>query len=247
MPVVKIGIMRVRMDHGFMSVRVGMRFAVGIVGPMGVLMMLIVGVPMIVFARLMGMVMRMVFGEVKPDAAAHQPGSKEEAWTCRFAQKNHGHCPTYEGSERKVGTGPSGTQFTKRNDEQSEAHPVSHESHQPSGQQDPGRGHLRTYDQSERRIHGTGAPSFDKRDLDRIGCRDLSRQIVVQGPAKAGARDGSGTPRRPDHRSALPGEGQGSRGNKCHPPCNAGVEVFSECEPRQQSGEDAFQVEQQRS
>jgi hypothetical protein len=158
------------MDHRFMSVRVGVRFAVGNVGPMGVLMMLVVDVPMIVFERLMGMVMRMVFGEVKPDAAAHEPGSKEEPWTCRFSQKDHGHCPTYEGSERKVSTGPSGTQFTKCNNEQSEAHPVSHESHQSSGQQDPGRGHLRAYDQSERSIHGTGAPSFDKRDLDRIGC-----------------------------------------------------------------------------
>lgn len=238
--------MRVRMDHVFMSVRVGVRFAVGIVRPMGVLMMLVVSVPMIVFERLMGMVMRMVFGEVKPDAAAHQPGSKEETWTCRFAQKNHGHCPTYERSERKVGTGPGGTQFTKRNDEESEAHPVSHESHQPSGQQDPGRGHLRAYDQSERSIHGAGTPSFNKCDLNRIRSRDLSRQIVVQGPTQAGAGDGSGTPRRPDQGPALPGQGQGSYGDKRHPPCNAGVEVFSEYEPRQESGKDAFQVEQQR-
>ncbi len=162
--------MRVRMDHGFMSVDVGVRFDVGNVWPMGVLMMFVVGVPMIVFERLMGMVMRMVFGEVKPDAAAHQPGSEDETRTCRFAQKYHGHCPTYEGSERKIRTGPSGTQFTKRNDEESEAHPVSHESHQPSGHHDPGRGHLRTCDQSEHGIHGAGTPSFDKCDLDRIGC-----------------------------------------------------------------------------
>lgn len=63
--------MRVRMDHRLMSVQVGVRFAVGIARPMGVLVMLVVGVPMSVFVRLMGKVMFMVLGEVKPYATAH--------------------------------------------------------------------------------------------------------------------------------------------------------------------------------
>lgn len=54
-----------------MSVKVGMWFAVRIVRPMEVRMMLVVGVPMSVIERLVDMLMHMVFAEMKPDSAAH--------------------------------------------------------------------------------------------------------------------------------------------------------------------------------
>ena len=64
MPMVEVGIMRMRMDQTRVLVAMGMRFARRIVGRMGVLMMLVVVMEMFVFHRLVDVLVFVSLGDV---------------------------------------------------------------------------------------------------------------------------------------------------------------------------------------
>lgn len=78
MPVVDVGVMRVRVHQRFMRMRVGVRRGTPPVERMGVLVMRIVAMPVAVLQRLVAMGMFMPLPDMQPDAQPHQHGGQPE-------------------------------------------------------------------------------------------------------------------------------------------------------------------------
>lgn len=67
-----IRVVRVRVLHPLMTMRVGVRLARGVVRPVGMLMVFIMDVPVLVLHRLMDMHMLVPLGQVEDQSRGHQ-------------------------------------------------------------------------------------------------------------------------------------------------------------------------------
>ena len=78
-PVMDVGVVRMRVDKFPVAVPVGVRFAGRIIRAVDMLMMHVVMMKVLVLHQFMAMLMLVAFGQVEPDAKAHQNGGNEEA------------------------------------------------------------------------------------------------------------------------------------------------------------------------
>ena len=74
-----VRVMRMRVNEFFVAMSVRVRLAGRVVRVVGVLMVLVMGVQMLMFHRLMLMDVLVAFGQVQPDAEYHQDGGDTEA------------------------------------------------------------------------------------------------------------------------------------------------------------------------
>ena len=88
--VVQVRKVRMAVHHRGMPVRVDMRFASWVIGPMRVPMVLVMYMGMFVHRRLVFMLMLVVFDQMQPKADAHQHGGGNEASGEGFAEQRQG-------------------------------------------------------------------------------------------------------------------------------------------------------------
>jgi hypothetical protein len=101
-------------------------------------------------------------------------------------------------------------------------------------------------DQGDRDVHRPGDQPFDHGDLHRIAGRNLSREIVVDGPGQAGRRDQNRTPAEAQCNLPRPGQDDSAGDDGGGAEEKAAIDIFLEDDPRHGERERAFQVQQQR-
>ena len=104
-PVMNVGVMRVRMKQGLVPVRVAVRLASRVVRTVGVLVMFIVGVEVVMLHRFVLMLVFMAFGQVQPHPQSHQDGGETEADGQPVAQNQNRDDRAHEGSDGEVCAG----------------------------------------------------------------------------------------------------------------------------------------------
>src|SRR5439155_18009616 len=97
-----------------------------------------------------------------------------------------------------------------------------------------------------RQIHGAGGAALDRRDERRISAGDPAGQVVVHRPGETGRSDEQRTRLECEAAPGLPREHDTAGGDESHAERNSPVDVLAEQPPREQRGQDAFQVQQQR-
>src|SRR5215813_10832686 len=102
---VRIWYMFVAVLHGCMIVRVRMRLAYRIAGPMNVLMMFVVAVGVLVRQGRMEVAVLVLLGHVQPNADGHQASSGKQLECQRLTQRHHSHGGAEEGCSREIGAG----------------------------------------------------------------------------------------------------------------------------------------------
>lgn len=236
------------MDVGYRLVPmpVAVRLTRRIAWAMGVLVMFVVDVTMIVLQQLMLVRVFMPLSQVQPNAGGHEPGGDPKARGQAVAKKQNGTERTDEGRNREVGTRACGAEVAQREYEQREAKAVAKETDRADGEQGCCRGQLCSQTQRQGGIHAAGAQSFKHRNLHRIAGRNLPSEVVVDSPGSACARDGERTPRCANLGPTFPRETQAARRNERHSQGDTAVEILAEHKPREQRGEHALQVQQQR-
>ena len=112
-PMMQIGIVRMRMHERYMAMRVGVRL-----GPVPQIvrmpMVLVMDMRMAVFLRCMSMQVFVAFREMQPDAHRHQNTGSDETPRHRLSRQQQRQRRSAEGSDRKVGGRPRGTKMPER-------------------------------------------------------------------------------------------------------------------------------------
>ena len=92
-PVVNVRIMGVAVRQRLMRVRMRVRLAGRVVGPVSVPVVHVVDVGMGVLQRLVGVPMGVALGEMEPEPEAHQCPGRQKAERHRFAPEERGPAP----------------------------------------------------------------------------------------------------------------------------------------------------------
>ena len=124
-PMVDVGVVRVRMNHWLVPVRVAVRLVRRFGGVVDVLVMFVVGMKMVVLHRLMAMLVLVPFRQVKPHTSTHENGGDAEA-DCEFVvQKQKRDDCADEWRDGKVCAGSGCPNVTEREHEQRQTHAVA--------------------------------------------------------------------------------------------------------------------------
>lgn len=94
-------------------------------------------------------------------------------------------------------------------------------------------------------VDAPGDKAFEHGDLHRVAGGDFLREVVVDRPARTGARYEKRTGEPAPRHAPLPREDDASRDDREHPERDAAVHVLPEHEPRKERGEYSFEVEQE--
>jgi hypothetical protein len=151
---------------------------------------LVVHVQMGVLHRLVPVLVLVVLSEVQPHAEAHQHAGRQQLDRHRLLQKRQRRNRAQERRRREIRAGASGPEMPKGINEQDEADAVSHKAHHTCHQGRRDAGHLPASKKPESEVHGAGDQALQLDDLQRVGERNLAREIVVKPPRDAGADDG---------------------------------------------------------
>lgn len=116
-PMVEIRVVGMRVDHGFVLVRVRMRFAPIPLEFMCMSMVVIMGVQVLMVERLMFVFMHMLLTDMQPDAQSHQRTSDPEAQSGSFAQQQQGRRCADKGCSGKIGARARSTQMAQSQNE----------------------------------------------------------------------------------------------------------------------------------
>ena len=109
-------------------------------------------------------------------------------------KQNQRENDTYKGCSRKVSACARSTQFAQGQYKAGEANPVTQEAYYSGAQQQVNRRGSSAYHQTRHEIDCSSAKTFKHRDLSRIGRRDFSSEVVVDGPTKTGTDDRQRSP-----------------------------------------------------
>lgn len=90
-PVMNVRIMRVRVGHCLMLMRVRVRFVGRFTGGVSMLVMFVVRVPMVVLPRLMPVLLLLSFRQVQPDPATQQQRRNAQSQAQGITEKRDGH------------------------------------------------------------------------------------------------------------------------------------------------------------
>ncbi|MNT43072.1 hypothetical protein D3C72_1795230 [compost metagenome] len=94
-----------------------------------------------------------------------------------------------EGGEREVGAGSRRAEVAQAEHEEDEADADAEKADEGGAGDEAGGRQRGAERQGKHKVRGAGRQTLDHGDLDRIGGGQFSRQIVVDAPRKAGARD----------------------------------------------------------
>ena len=119
-----------------MRVLVGVRLIRGVARPVLVLMVLVMQVPVRVAHRLMDMLVLVALGEVQPEPQRHGGGRGQEPARHRLPEEQQADGGAHERRQSEVGARACGPQVPHREDIQSQAHAVPHQTY-GEGRRDP--------------------------------------------------------------------------------------------------------------
>ena len=105
MAMMDIRVMRVFVRDARVPMKMAVRLLAAPLKIMFMLVVCIVNVAMRMFQRFMRMFMGVVFGQVQPDAQAHQAGCEPEGSRCGFVQQQYGNRRADEGRSGEIGAG----------------------------------------------------------------------------------------------------------------------------------------------
>ena len=128
--------------------------------------------------------------------------------------------------------------------EERQAHTIAQETHQRSRRNDFTTRKRSTGRKSQYEVHSPGDQPLEHGYLDRVGRRQLARQIVVYAPAEAGTCDEDGAPL--EGGMPCPGQEHRSRQDRERAQQQPTVHVFTEDYPGDSHGRQAFQIQKQR-
>src|SRR5712692_7817242 len=98
-------------------------------------MVLVVPVQVLVLQGFMKMLVLVMLARVQPDSYRHQRAGGDQPCRHGLAQDQDAGGGTDEWRRREVGGGPPGSQMSKRQDEEPQAHSVAHQPDEPGVQQ----------------------------------------------------------------------------------------------------------------
>lgn len=105
---------------------------------------------------------------------------------------------------------------------------------------------MRTCCEGDGQIHYARDQSFCSSNLQGVSCRNLARQIVIDGPGQTRAHNSQSAPGHPQLWAVDPREHKATSGNCCHPQHEAAAEVFFKDGPCEGCGENPFQIQEKR-
>lgn len=132
MPVMQVGVVRVRMHHRLVPMRMHMRFAPVPGEVVLVAVVLVVRVRMRVLDRLMHVLVLVALAHVQPHARRHQGRRGPERGTRPLAEGERER-RAEEGRDRKVCPGARGAQMAQRDYEKRKAHALAEKSNRGCG------------------------------------------------------------------------------------------------------------------
>ena len=88
-PVMDVRVVRMTMDKFVVPVSMRVWFAGRVIGAVDVLMVFVVGVPVLVFHRLVPVFVTVMLSQVQPDAERHEHGGDDEANRQLIAQEQN--------------------------------------------------------------------------------------------------------------------------------------------------------------
>ena len=244
--VVHVRHMRMLVHEPLVAMPVRMGLAGRIVWAVRVLMVRIVHMRVAVLQGLMDVFVLMVLGQVQPDPEAHEQAGDQELEGDGLAQKQDGHDGADERRGREVGSGARGAEMAQRHDEERKADAITEETHDPCQRQRRETGKTAACKEAKRETDGAGDEAFELDDLQRIGERHFTREVVVEPPCSARTDDGERTEQSRQGRLARPREHGGARDEAGHAECDAPVEILMKDEPRHQRRGDTLERQQQR-
>src|SRR4029079_7094550 len=159
---------------------------------------------------LVDMLMLVAFREVKPNTQPHEGPGHEELDGDRFSKSQNGNGRTQKWSGREIRSGARRAEMPKRDNEQREAYAVAKKTDDARKQSIRRAGQRSTGPKPKRNTDGSGNQALELDNLQRIGKRYLSRQIVVEAPHDAGADYGNGTDSTRQRRGAGPRKNDGA-------------------------------------
>lgn len=245
-PMMKVGVVHVRVAKSHVGVPVRVWFAARYPRLVGVLVVLVVPVEVFVLHWLMDMFVLVVLAHVEPHAEAHEGAADHHTSGQRLSQR----CKRCDGSEersrREVRAGPGGAEVAERAHEEDETDSVAKEANRRGGDDRSELWHPRTARHRDRQVNGSGGPTLERCDEHGIAGRDLARQVVVHRPRQARSAHEHRTPLESEALPRLPREHESSSGDQCHPGGDPGVEVFAERELREQRRQEALEAQKKR-
>lgn len=236
---------RMRVPYPAVLVVVRVRVAGRVKLAVRVLMVLIVHMWVRVRHRFVNVLMFVAFCQMQPHPHGHERARDGELHGDRFAEHNNRDSTSQKWCGGKVCAGARGPKMTQGNDEQGEAHAVS-EKADDARQGDSGDFRERRANRkAKQEIERAGDKPFQFDDLQRIGKRDLARQVVVESPSQTRADNCKRTDDSADRRCAGPRQDRRARHKARHAESDAAVEVLMEHEPSHQCCCGAFKREEQ--
>src|SRR6266702_5571535 len=134
----------------------------------------------------MNMLVLVSFGHMQPHANGHESTCDDELISDGFIQSGYGHESTEKRSRRKICGRSSSSQMPQREHIQCKANSVAQETNERRHKARHEAGQRSSRRKAQQQIDRTGYNLFERHDLQRIGKRNLSRQIIVQSPCNAG-------------------------------------------------------------
>jgi hypothetical protein len=135
--VVNVRVMRVRVQHWFVSMKMGVRCRIRhgrIALSMSVSMVFIMHVTVAVLRRLVAMRVLVPLGKMQPHPDTHQNRGNDEEWRRLLAKDDERQQRAHERGRRKVGARASGTEMAERQNEEHQTHAVTQQSENESGE-----------------------------------------------------------------------------------------------------------------
>lgn len=127
MPVMQIGVMGMPVRDRRMDVLVCMWLVPVPLEVMLVPVVFVVDMPVGVTDRLLGVLVPMAFGEMKPDPGSHQSRRRPEPRSGAFPEEEHGDQRAGERRDGKIGAGPRRAQIAQRQHEEHQTDTIADE------------------------------------------------------------------------------------------------------------------------
>ena len=209
MGVMGIGEMPMAVAQARMRMDMAVGLARRIPGGMIMAMMDVMVMTMVMGEQHMLMLMAMALGQMQPKPRQHQGAGQQKLHGDRLAQDRDGENRADEGGRGEIGACARRADVAQREHEEDEADAIAQEAQQAGDENlagyaagDEAAGHRSRAEEwreseGQYQIHDPGGETLQHGDQGRIEEGDSPRQIVVEGPGKAGPGDGQGAQQGP--------------------------------------------------
>ena len=245
MTVMKIWGMRVAVAQWLMLMAMTVGAPWRIRGDMIMLVVLIVLVRVLMYFVHVQMMMAVSFAEMKPQSDRHEHARDSQRPRERFAE-NHGHGGANEWSDREIGTRASAAQVTQRQNEQDEAESITEQANDQGANDRPTARPVRAERDRQDDDYSACHRPLDCHNQQGIRTRHGASTRVVDAPTQArGDNRCCSPPRRGTFQpwGLRPGQDRATGDDDEHTQYQSAVGVLTHHQPREQTGEHAFEIQ----